>query len=52
VYAATADKIEDAKDIFYGELVRLFDKFPKYHMKILLCDFNVKVDTEDFLNRQ
>jgi hypothetical protein len=21
-------------------------------MKILLCDFNVKVDTEDFLNRQ
>jgi exonuclease III len=32
---------------FYEELERVFDKFPKYHMKILLGDFNVKVDRED-----
>jgi hypothetical protein len=26
---------------------RVFDKFPKYHMKILLVDFNAKVGKED-----
>jgi hypothetical protein len=25
----------------------MFDKFPKYHMKILLRDFNPKVGRED-----
>jgi hypothetical protein len=25
----------------------MFDKFPKYHMNILLGDFNVRVDMED-----
>jgi hypothetical protein len=25
----------------------VFDKFPKYHMKILLGDFNAKVGRED-----
>jgi hypothetical protein len=34
------------KDSFYEELERIFDKFPKYYMKILLWDFNVKVDRE------
>jgi hypothetical protein len=28
------------------------DKFPKYHIRILLGDFNAKVDREDILNRQ
>jgi hypothetical protein len=28
-------------------LERVFYKFPKYHMKILLGDFNVKVGRED-----
>jgi hypothetical protein len=28
-------------------LEHVFDKFPKYHMKILLGDFNAKVDRED-----
>jgi hypothetical protein len=28
-------------------LERVFDKFPKYHMKILLEDFNAKVGKED-----
>jgi hypothetical protein len=35
------------KDSFYEELVRVFDKFPKYRMKILLGDFNAKVGKED-----
>jgi hypothetical protein len=35
------DKI-DVKDSFYEELERVIDKFPKYHMKILL-DFSSKV---------
>jgi hypothetical protein len=25
----------------------VFDKFPKYHMKILLSDFNAKIGRED-----
>jgi hypothetical protein len=40
------------KGSFYDELERVFDKFPKYHMKILLGDFNAKVDREDIFKRQ
>jgi hypothetical protein len=47
VLAPTEDKIDDVKDSFYEELERIFDKFPKYHMKILLGDFNTKVGRED-----
>jgi endonuclease/exonuclease/phosphatase family metal-dependent hydrolase len=36
------------KESFYEELEHVFDKFPKYHMKILLGDFNAKVGREDF----
>jgi hypothetical protein len=36
VHAPTEDKIDDVKDRFYEELGRIFDKFPKYHRKILL----------------
>jgi hypothetical protein len=39
VHALTGDKIYDMKDSFYGELELVFDKFPKYHIKILLGDF-------------
>jgi hypothetical protein len=35
------------KDGFYEELERVFDKFPNYHIKILLGDFNAKVGRED-----
>jgi hypothetical protein len=35
------------KGSFYEELERVFDKFPKCHMKILLEDFNAKVHRED-----
>jgi hypothetical protein len=30
----------------YEELEQVFDKFPKYHMKILLGDLNAKVGRE------
>jgi exonuclease III len=45
VHAQTEDKIDDIKDRFYEEHV--FDIFAKYHMKILLGDFNAKVGIED-----
>jgi hypothetical protein len=47
VHAPTDDKIDDVKDSFHKELERIFDKFPKYHMTILLGDFNAKVGRED-----
>jgi hypothetical protein len=43
VHAATEHKIDDVKDSFYEE----FHKLNKYHMKILLVDFNAKVGRED-----
>jgi hypothetical protein len=44
VHAPTEDKTDDLEDRFYEELERVFDKFPKYHTKIL---FNAKVGRED-----
>jgi hypothetical protein len=35
------------KDSVYEELEHVFDKFPKYHMKILLGEFHAKVGKED-----
>jgi hypothetical protein len=35
------------KDSLYEDLEHVFDKFPKYHMKILLGYFNAKVGMED-----
>jgi hypothetical protein len=46
VHAPTKDKTDDVKDSFYEELERVFDKFPKYRIKILLGDFNAKVGRE------
>jgi hypothetical protein len=43
VHAPTADKIDDVKGEFYEELEHVFSIFPKYHMEILLGDFNTKV---------
>jgi hypothetical protein len=34
VHAPTEDKIDDIKDRFYEELEQVFDKLPKYDMKI------------------
>jgi hypothetical protein len=47
VHAPTEDKTDDLKGSSYEELERVFHKFPKYHMKILLGDFNAKVGKED-----
>jgi hypothetical protein len=47
VHASIEDTTDDVKDSFYKELERVFDKFPEYHMKILLGDFNAKVCRED-----
>jgi uncharacterized protein YpbB len=44
-------KIDDMKDRFYEELEHVFNKLPKYHMKILLRDFNGKVGREDIFKR-
>jgi hypothetical protein len=38
VHAPTEDETDDVKDSFFEELECMFDKFPKYHMKILLGD--------------
>jgi exonuclease III len=50
VHVPTEDKIDDIKDRFYEELEQVFDKLPKYHMNILLGDFNAKVDREDIFD--
>jgi hypothetical protein len=46
IHAQTEDKIDDMKDSFYEELERVFDKFPKFRMKMLLY-VNVEVGRED-----
>jgi hypothetical protein len=47
IHAPTEDKFDDVKSSFYEELECVFNKFPKYHMKMLLRDFNAKVSRED-----
>jgi hypothetical protein len=46
LHAPTEDKDDVIKDSFYEELEQAFDQFHRYHMKILLGDFNVKVGRE------
>ena len=38
---------DDSQDNFYEEIDRVFDRFRKYHTKILLADFNAKSGRED-----
>jgi hypothetical protein len=42
---------QDVKDRFCEELEQVFNQFPKYHMKILLEDFNAEVGRETFSNQ-
>jgi exonuclease III len=42
VHAPTEDKENDKKESFYEELEQVFDQFLRYHMKIMLGDFNAK----------
>jgi len=46
VHAPSEEKSDESKDSFYEELEQVFDHLPKYHMKILLGDFNTKVGGE------
>jgi hypothetical protein len=47
IHAPTEDKTDDVKECFYEELECVFDKCPKYYIKILLGDLNAKVRRED-----
>jgi hypothetical protein len=42
-------KSDDTKDSFCEELESVFDQFSKYHLKILLANFNVKVGRKGVL---
>ena len=47
-HAPSEEKSDDSKDSFYEELEQVFlYHFPKYHIKILLGDFNSKVGREN-----
>jgi hypothetical protein len=46
VHAPTENNIVDVMDRFCKDVERVFNKFPKYHMKILL-DINAKFGRED-----
>ena len=43
VHVLSEGKSDDTRDSFYEKLEQVFDRFPKYHRKILLGDFNAKV---------
>jgi hypothetical protein len=45
VHAPAEEKSDDSKDSFYEELQKVFNHFPKYHMKILV-DFDAKLGRE------
>ena len=47
VRAASEEKSDDTKDSFYEVLEQVFNHFPKYHMKIVLGDFNAKLGRGD-----
>jgi hypothetical protein len=47
VHAITEDKHDDMKDRFYEGLEQVFIQFSRYHMHILLGDFNAKVGRKD-----
>jgi hypothetical protein len=47
VHAPCEDKSDDVKGSFYEKLGQVFDLFPRYDMKILLGDFNVKVGRDN-----
>jgi exonuclease III len=51
VHDPTEDKDDDIKDSFYEELQQVFDQFSRYHLKILLGDFNAKVWREDIFEQ-
>ena len=49
-HAPSEEKSDEEKDSFYEELEQVFDHFPKYHMKIVLEDFNAEVRRENIID--
>ena len=47
VHALSEEKSDSSKDSFYEVLEQVFNHFPKYHMKIVLGDFNAKLGRGD-----
>ena len=47
MHVPSEEKSNDSKDRFYEEFEQVCDHFPKYHMKIILGDFNAKVGREN-----
>jgi hypothetical protein len=50
IHAPTEYTVDHVKDSCYEELERVFNKFPKYRMKILLGDFSTEVGREHIFN--
>jgi len=50
VHAPSQEKSDDSVTD-YEELQQVLDHFPKYHMKILLGDFNAKLGSEDIFKQ-
>jgi hypothetical protein len=49
VHEPSEKKSDNSKDSYYEEFKQVFNHFPKYHMKILLGDFNAKLGKEDIV---
>jgi hypothetical protein len=47
VHAPIEEKSEDSKGSVYEILKQVFNRFPKYHIKTLVRDFNAKVGRGD-----
>ena len=47
VHAPSEEKSGTSKDSFYEKLEQVFDHFLKYHMNMLLIDFNAKMEREN-----
>jgi hypothetical protein len=45
-HAPCEEKSDDSQDSFYEELEMVFRYFPKYHIKILLGNFNAELGRE------
>ena len=52
MHPSSEEKSDDSKDSVYEELGHVFDHFYKYHMKILLGEFNAKLGRQDISTQQ
>jgi len=47
LHTLTDEKSDDSIDSFYEEVDHVFDHFPKYHIKIMLGDYNAEMERQD-----